>query len=249
MDAKGRSARVVSTLAVAVVLAGALVAIWSSARRAAAPAIEAGGARGWAPQTAAAAVPQATGTRVAADPGSRACGSDHAASEEGLCHPIDPQTGQVYDEEALRSFDEMRASPFVARGNDLVPRILTVAEARSRQELLDRMNALADLITRRAASSAQIEEYFTFRGRLTHYRMQILSYQHASGGGRISRHDPALDPDEITDPEVRARYAALDAEARADFAQWSRARQAHGLPPHDYLEAWDTPHPSAPNAR
>jgi hypothetical protein len=168
-------------------------------------------------------------------PSAADCGKDHLPADGGLCRPVDGLTGAAYAEEQLLKFDEMRASPYVAKSNYFVPQMLTVAEARSRRDLFAQMNSLADLITNHQATADQIEEFFRFRERLTHYRMQILSYQHASAGGRTSPSDPALDPNEITDPELKARYTALDTEQKTDFQQWTRARAALGLPPQTYL--------------
>lgn len=158
------------------------------------------------------------------------CGPDFVADQSGLCRPVMPGSQSPYDDATLAAFEEMRHSPFVARTNLLVPARLTPAEATKKRALLQRQNALADRITAGAASAPEIEEYFTFRSDLTEQKLQILAFQHAAAGGRISRRDPVLEAEAITDPELKRRFAAVVAERDADDEQHARAREALGLP-------------------
>jgi hypothetical protein len=197
-----------------------------------------------APTAPAAAAEAAVAAVAAVGPPAAVCGPEYLATGDGRCLPLNGKSGQAYSDEELERFDVMRATPYVAENNYFVPKVLTAAEAASRRALFQRMNHLADLISRREASAEQLDEYFQFRARLTHYRMQILSYQYVLSGGKLSPHDPSVDPEELTDPDLRARYLALDAEAKTDFHQLTVARRAQGLPAQEYLSPPEDP--SAP---
>lgn len=167
------------------------------------------------------------------------CGAGFLASEGGLCRPVAPGSGRPYSDEELAVFDRMRASPFVANANFLVPKLLSPADAEEQRATFARENALADRITANTATEEEVEDYFAFRARQTDYRLQLIAYQHAAGGGRITLHDPVLEADEITDAALKARYAAAVAERDADYERHGRAREALGLAGHLYAAEKD----------
>jgi hypothetical protein len=162
------------------------------------------------------------------------CGAGHVLVG-GACRPRDPVTQGAYSAAELAKFDAMRATPYIGRHNYFVPAVLTPAEAAKRQLLAARMASLREAIKARQASEAEIEEFFQYRLRLVGYKMQLVTYMHVQAGGPISKHDPELSADDITDPGVRERYDALAAETNAIFEEQKRARLDHGLPAETFL--------------
>jgi hypothetical protein len=151
------------------------------------------------------------------------CGPEFRASADGTCIPIDPATGDAYSPARLEEFEAIRRSSYVARDNFLVPRPMTPAEATSRRELFAKANELGRKIDEGRATQEEIDDFFGFRARLRGYREQLLTFEHARTGGRVSAADPVLDRQEIENPEVLARYDELERAMKAELSQKEEA--------------------------
>jgi hypothetical protein len=170
-----------------------------------------------------------TASKASVDTPGAACGSGFRFTAEDRCTPIDPQTGNPYSSARLAEFDAIRSSAFVAHDNFLVPRSMTPAEAEKRRELFAKANELGKKIEAGSATEEEIEDFFGFRARMRGYREQLLTYEHARTGGRVSNWDPVLDREEIESPEILARYEELERSMREEYAQKLQARSNLGL--------------------
>jgi hypothetical protein len=152
-----------------------------------------------------------------------ACGPGLRASADGTCAPIDPATGDPYSAARLQEFEAIRQSSYVARDNLLVPRPLTVAEAKRRRDIFAKANELGRKIEEGKATGEEIEDFFGFRARMRGYREQLLTFEQARTGGRVSAADPVLDREEIDNPEILARYDELERAMQEEYAQKEEA--------------------------
>lgn len=151
------------------------------------------------------------------------CGPEFRLAADGSCIPIDPATGDTYSPARLEEFDAIRQSSYVARHNLLVPRAMTPAETKSRRELFAKANELGKKIDEGKATPEEIEDYFGFRAKVRGYREQLLTFEHARTGGRVSAGDPVLDREEVKSPEILARYDELERRMREEYAQKEEA--------------------------
>lgn len=151
------------------------------------------------------------------------CGPEFRLSADGTCIPIDPATGDVYSPARLEEFDAIRQSSYVARNNYLVPRPMTPAEAKIRHERFAKANEIGRRIDEGKATQEEIEDFFGFRARMRGYREQLLTFEHARTGGRVSAGDPVLDREEVKNPEILARYDELERAMKEEYAQKEEA--------------------------
>lgn len=151
------------------------------------------------------------------------CGPGLQLAVDGTCLPIDPGTGEPYSPARMQEFEAIRQSAYVARNNLLVPRPLTPAEAKSRRELFAKANELGRKIDDGKATQEEIEDFFGFRAKMRAYREQLLTFEHARTGGHVTAADPVLDREEISNPEILARYDELERAMREEYAQKEEA--------------------------
>jgi hypothetical protein len=179
--------------------------------------------------------PEMTATR--ATDANADCGSGYRAIGSGLCEPLQAD-GHPYRSEQLAKYRAMLQSRLVSKANFLVPRLMPIDELQNHRQLIERMTTLSNRIQAHHASEDDINEYFNFRERVTSYRLQVLRYARARGGGATSEKEDAdeFDLEQSGDALLRDYHQQIVSRGHADYLARKKARIENGLPEEDHVD-------------
>lgn len=87
--------------------------------------------------------------------------------------PVNPQTGQPYNEEAMKQFEELRKE---MPKNDLIPRRMTPEEKASQEAKNNEIRELTVKVSNNSATKSETERYYAAQEKVMQDRLEIIKY-------------------------------------------------------------------------